>query len=368
MSKKPPWQEKEILRELCKEQGLNDREIAEKLGCSQPTITRWRNRLNIEQPQNSPWRDEELLRELYKERGMSDREIAEKLGCTHGCIGKWREKFGIETDHYVDDILDDDEELRRLYEVERLSTYDIAEDFDCCEYSVRKRLIEFGIERRSRSDYGNNLLSDHDELRQLYVEDGLTAEEIAKRAGSTPSGVLYWMRKHGIAAKGPEDYLKAFSNSDLEKIESLYWEDEYSGSEIGEKFDVSPTTVFRAMSDAGIERRDVKEALRLKAGFFRESEPQKNNYGPNWRNIREEIIESAGHCCEICGKTRKKHYDDHGFDLHVHHVEKLRKHESFKEANDPENLICLCISCHNKWEGIPLAPITDSGTEADNAV
>jgi DNA-directed RNA polymerase specialized sigma24 family protein len=365
MTEETPWRNKEVIRELCKERELSDVEIAEELGCSQPTVTRWRNRLDIEQPENSPWRDEGLLNELYKEQGLSDAEIAEELGCTPDCITKWRDKFGIESDYYVDSALDDEEKLKQLYEDEELSTYDIADRFGCCEYSVRKRLIEFGIERRSQSDYANRLLADHDELRRLYVEEGLSTLEIAKRAEETPSTVQYWMDKHDIATRGPTERQRVLSKDDLEKIESLYWDDEHSTRDIADLFDVHSSTVCRWMEDADINRRDVQEALRISNGTGGRSPLGRQYYGPNWANIREEIIDDAEKSCEVCGKTREEHYGEYGFDLHVHHVKKLRNCDSFEEANDPDNLICLCVSCHKKWEGVPLAPVTPCRAEVE---
>ena len=42
-----------------------------------------------------PWRDESLLYELYWEQELSTVKIADKLGCTQQTVSKWMQKFDI---------------------------------------------------------------------------------------------------------------------------------------------------------------------------------------------------------------------------------------------------------------------------------
>lgn len=44
----------------------------------------------------APWRDEETLRELYVEEGMNQKEMADELGCTEATIGTWMDRHEIE--------------------------------------------------------------------------------------------------------------------------------------------------------------------------------------------------------------------------------------------------------------------------------
>jgi len=42
-----------------------------------------------------PWRDGSLLRELYWEQELSTTEIADKLGCTQQTVSRWMQRLDI---------------------------------------------------------------------------------------------------------------------------------------------------------------------------------------------------------------------------------------------------------------------------------
>jgi hypothetical protein len=86
--------------------------------------------------------------------------------------------------------------------------------------------------------------------------------------------------------------------------------------------------------------------------------------GPNWREERQERLEYDGWECVVCGMDNDTHTEEYGEGLHVHHIcprSEFRDESGdidWSEANDIENLITLCASCHQNWEGIPLRPQT----------
>jgi DEAD/DEAH box helicase domain-containing protein len=74
-----------------------------------------------------------------------------------------------------------------------------------------------------------------------------------------------------------------------------------------------------------------------------------NDYGPNWSAQRRKALERDDHRCQICGAT--------GGDLHVHHIRPFRdfdyvrgENENYRFANEIENLVTLCPSCHQRAE------------------
>lgn len=83
-------------------------------------------------------------------------------------------------------------------------------------------------------------------------------------------------------------------------------------------------------------------------------EPEAVHYGPDWKEIREEVRDRDEWTCQGCGKTE----EDLGYTLHVHHIIPFEQHESPTRANRKNNLVSLCARCHADWEGVPLRPQT----------
>ena len=77
-----------------------------------------------------------------------------------------------------------------------------------------------------------------------------------------------------------------------------------------------------------------------------------NDYGPNWQTQRLKVLDREGHRCKLCGAEAKE-----GQGLHVHHLRPFREfgyipgqNENFRQANQIENLVALCPSCHRQAE------------------
>jgi len=78
------------------------------------------------------------------------------------------------------------------------------------------------------------------------------------------------------------------------------------------------------------------------------------NYGPLWKERREQTLERDNRTCQACGRTE----DDLGYTPRVHHIQPFSvfNEEEIETAHDLSNLVSLCEPCHTKWEGIPLRP------------
>jgi len=55
--------------------------------------------------------------------------------------------------------------------------------------------------------------------------------------------------------------------------------------------------------------------------------------------------------------TDEEHINDHGYELHVHHIKPIREFDEPEEANVLSNLVTLCHEHHNIWEGTYLRPV-----------
>jgi DEAD/DEAH box helicase domain-containing protein len=71
---------------------------------------------------------------------------------------------------------------------------------------------------------------------------------------------------------------------------------------------------------------------------------EKIDYGPEWEKIRKRVIHRDGDRCQVCGTIATN------CPLHVHHIQPLRSFTSRETANQLQNLITLCPTCHQQAE------------------
>ncbi|HZD55452.1 MAG TPA: DEAD/DEAH box helicase [Anaerolineales bacterium] len=86
-----------------------------------------------------------------------------------------------------------------------------------------------------------------------------------------------------------------------------------------------------------------EETLKLlrDAGFW-SNDP--NRYGPEWERQRARARARDAYRCQVCGAP------ENGRAHHVHHKIPFRAFESAAQANQLDNLITLCPSCHQRAE------------------
>jgi len=98
------------------------------------------------------------------------------------------------------------------------------------------------------------------------------------------------------------------------------------------------------------ESRNKKEDIFCSLDCLHENYTEENHprweggrqyYGPNWKEIRQRILERDDHQCQNCGS---------GDELHIHHIELLSSFDGYKEANKGNNLVTLCAGCHASVE------------------
>ena len=77
-----------------------------------------------------------------------------------------------------------------------------------------------------------------------------------------------------------------------------------------------------------------------------------NDYGPNWQAVRQKALARDNHRCRTCGAEAKP-----GQGLHIHHIRPFREYnyipgenDNYLQANQLENLVTLCPSCHRQAE------------------
>lgn len=92
-------------------------------------------------PDSKPWRDKEFLQWAIHDKGLSPRTVAYELGVETARITAHAERLGVLRPWRHEPT------LRRLYVEEGLSADEIAarDEFDCTATTVRKYLARYGL-------------------------------------------------------------------------------------------------------------------------------------------------------------------------------------------------------------------------------
>lgn len=105
--------------------------------------------------------------------------------------GKWHPNF-------LNDL--NDEEIKRLYVKEGLTTHQIGEKFGVGHATIGRRLKKQGIKLRSKGNGRDDL--DDEEIKRLYVEEGLSTYQIGEKFETSPNTIDMRLKKQGIKLRG----------------------------------------------------------------------------------------------------------------------------------------------------------------------
>jgi transposase/5-methylcytosine-specific restriction endonuclease McrA len=351
------YKNEEWLRDQYVRQGMSSYEIADICDCSDSTISRWLREHNIPTrggaTKDNPTvdarvDDEQWLRQRYMDEQKSLREIADICDCSDAVIYRRLNEYNISTRNRnpeVDGRLDDESWLREQYVEKRKSSGEIGDACDCAGSTVLERLHEYGIPTRPRTGLPEDERNSEQWLRQKYVDENKTLEQIADISNCSQSAVGRRLKRHGIVAsnKAPDDRLDNES-----WLREQYIEKRKSSVEMSDVCDCSPLTVRRRLREHDIELRSSGDLTGAEnenwtGGYF--------PYGSGWNQTKKQKVRAIdNHQCVSCGMTQSHHQLEHDCKLHVHHLLKARSVDDPQKRNAVDNLVTLCYSCHAKWE------------------
>jgi len=159
------------LKEWYEEQQLTLEEIAERCGCSDSTVKYWMDKYGIERrsnkeshtPTDAPYQDRDRLKELYHVKNLTAGEIAEKMGVSQATISRWLDRKNVETKTSAEKREErgtqhrptkegphtDEEWLRECYFDRKMSITEMADEAGLkSEVSIMKQMDRYGIDRR----------------------------------------------------------------------------------------------------------------------------------------------------------------------------------------------------------------------------
>lgn len=296
-----------------------------------------------------PWQDEDTLREMYLGDGMSTYEIADELDTSAKRISKWLGKFDIEARDKATangGYNFSKQELARLYHQDRMTTVEIGDEYGIDPSCVNRQMDRMGIERRDPSEYDCPTGEDHWAWERVEAHCGGCGEAMEVRPSRlenhsavycSSSCKPFFGRK---STTGKETVCCDTCGSEIERWPSMINEYNYCNPDCGSE---------------GPHYKSGEDHHRFKGAH--------GDYcGPNWQEKRKERLEFDGYGCVVCGMSQEQHREKWDVGLHVHHIKPRRDFRGedgsidWGEANDIENLVSLCASCHQDWEYIPVQP------------
>ena len=185
---------------------------------------------------------------------------------------------------------------------------------------------------------------DKDIMTNLYVNQRLSAKEIAGFIGCGENTVLRWLKKHGIKARYQ-------SSGEENPMWGRKGELHHNFNSIEKECPICGKVFTVPMYDA--ERRKTC-SWKCRNEFWSRTGKQAGPNNPHWlggiddrrgeywEEGRRKALERDRHRCAMCGSTSEERRID------VHHVIPYRCFDNDKDANHPDNLICLCLKCHMK--------------------
>lgn len=270
-----------------------------------------------------------------------------QLGMSESALGK-ADRRGVSSSKELSA-----EWLRQRYHREGLTTAEIGRLAGFTKTTIQRRMRECGVELRSSGNpAADERLQDEEWFRTMYEDRGHSTAEIAEVCGCAEETAQDWKRKHGVESIGAYKSRGTGENNPNAK-EWVTTECHTCGESLN-------------LPIRRIERADVNfcsQACRIQYTINvvmvpGEDHPlyingEGHDYGPNWPEIREAVIQRDGERCQGCGVSR----DEYHMDLHAHHITPFRLFDSRERANRLDNLVALCATCHRQYEGVGVRPV-----------
>jgi AraC-like DNA-binding protein len=238
--------------------------------------------------------------------------------------------------------------LREQYIDEEKTLSQIADMCNCCIATISRRLKAYNVPTRGRGVVDvDQRLDDEQWLRERYVCEKRSYKQMSEMCDCSPTTVKRKLKKYDIPTRNNR-HLSDHRLQDEQWLREKYIEETKSSEEISEICDCAPSTVRRHLKKANIETRPASPRSGKDHPHWEEDS---SPYGSGWtKRKRERVRELDNYQCIDCGMIQKNHKLEYDCRLHVHHLLKARDVDDGEKQNAVDNLVTLCVSCHRKWE------------------
>lgn len=189
----------------------------------------------------------------------------------------------------------DREQLKKLYEDDGLKMEQIADRLGVSRSTVRYQLIQAGIPLHERQAI------ERDEVKKLY-EGGLSPYQIAQELGHSQAGIRLVIKEMGLKTRNMhESHLRRTEEAfgfvpTKERIEKVMKENGYNAAAAADALGVKYPTLYSYLRKFGIVSRGVRVAG--EASSFAKAKMV-------LRAEKEAVLQSLDiRSCQICGEER----------------------------------------------------------------
>jgi hypothetical protein len=217
-------------------------------------------------------------------------------------------------------------------------------------------------------------------MDKRFLEDclarGMSLEAVGEAVGKHPSTVGYWLKKHGLSARGAEKFAKrgAIAREELralvvggatvvEMAESLdrststirYWLRRYELRTVNPRGPRKRRGRGSRFATFECQRHGVTEFILEGRGYYRCKRCRAVAVAKRRRTVKRQLVEEAGGACALCGYRRWIGA------LQFHHVDPRRKKFHIGQHSYSRSLarsraearkcVLLCANCHSEVEG-----------------
>ena len=180
---------------------------------------------------------------------------------------------------YRNDI--DDNDIIDMYVNQKLNQNEIARKLNCTPTLISTRLRKNNIKLRKYSGENHNNYNDDlndDEIIDLYVNQGLNTVEIADKYNTNPNLINHRLNKHGVdTSRG----LNKRPDLNDDEIIDLYVNQGLSTLKIANKYNTNHSTILYRLNKNGINTN------KNTSGYFRVSKHKSSSckQGFRWRYV-----------------------------------------------------------------------------------
>lgn len=238
------------LRELFVYQNMTQREIASELQTSIHFVSKGIRHYGYSRPPRLRHFDREVIVNLYVDQGLLQKEVAERLGVSVYDVLAELKRHNITFRHSPGARIarPDRETVAALYTRQDLTVTEIGRRLGVSGNTVTNLILRYGIERRQTAAQRSGIRKNRELLYELYVINRMSSAQIAQTLGIHESYVNKCLRFHGIEKRPLKITLER------EVIKKLIVDEALSYRRAAKKLGVSCKVLIREVRRYGLSR------------------------------------------------------------------------------------------------------------------